>query len=51
LGVSELFEELCGEAFLLVDFCLWGEGAVFGVGGELLDLFGGVFVVLGLLFG
>jgi hypothetical protein len=36
------------EAFLFVDLGLWGEGA--WVGGELLDLFFGVFVAL-LLFG
>jgi hypothetical protein len=48
--LGEFFEELGDGAFLFVDFGLGGEGAVFGVGGELLDLFGGVFFAL-LLFG
>jgi hypothetical protein len=48
--VGEFFEEECDGAFLFVDFGLWGEGAVFWVYGELVDLFFGVFVVL-LLFG
>jgi hypothetical protein len=51
LGVAEFFEELCCEAFLFVDFGLWGEGSVFWVSGDLLDLFGLVFVALGLGFG
>jgi hypothetical protein len=34
-----------------VDFGLWGEGAVFGICGEFVDLFGLVFVFLHGLFG
>jgi hypothetical protein len=48
--LGEFFEEECDGAFLFVDLGLWGEGAQFWVGGELLDLFFGVFFAL-LLFG
>jgi hypothetical protein len=39
------------EALFFFDFGLWGEGAVFWVGGDFVDLFWGVFVLIALLFG